>query len=45
MVETAEAKQVSRAASSVLFPEVEFGIADNGTYLDSARESRRSQRA
>jgi hypothetical protein len=32
MVETAEAKQVSRAVSSLLFPEVEFGIADNGTY-------------
>jgi len=32
MVETAEAKQVSRAASSVLFPELEFGVADNSTY-------------
>lgn len=32
MVETAEAKQVSRAASSLLFPELDFGIADNGTY-------------
>jgi len=32
MVETAEAKQVSRAASSLLFPELEFGIAANGTY-------------
>jgi hypothetical protein len=32
MVETTEAKQVSRAASSLLFPELEFGIADNGTY-------------
>jgi IS4 transposase len=32
MVETAEAKQVSRAASSLLFPELEFGVADNGTY-------------
>jgi len=31
MVETAEAKQVSRAASSLLFPELEFGVADNGT--------------
>ena len=43
MVETNEAKQVSRAASSLLFPELEFGVADNGTYLDSARESRPSQ--
>jgi hypothetical protein len=32
MVETAEAKQVNRAASSMLFPELDFGIADNGTY-------------
>jgi len=32
MVETAEAKQVSRAASSLLFPELEFGVAANGTY-------------
>jgi len=32
MVETVEAKQVSRAASSLLFPELDFGIADNGTY-------------
>ena len=32
MVETAEAQQVSRAASSLLFPELEFGIASNGTY-------------
>jgi hypothetical protein len=32
MVETAEAKQVSRAASSMLVPELDFGIADNGTY-------------
>jgi hypothetical protein len=32
MVETAEAKQVSRAASSLLFPELDFGVADNGTY-------------
>jgi len=32
MVETTEAKQVSRAASSMLFPELEFGVADNGTY-------------
>ena len=32
MVETSEAKQVSRAASSMLFPELEFGVADNGTY-------------
>jgi len=32
MVETAEAKQVSRAASSMLFPELEFDVADNGTY-------------
>jgi len=32
MVETAEAKQVSRAASSLLFPELAFGIAANGTY-------------
>jgi len=32
MVETTEAKQVSRAASSVLFPEPEFGVAANGTY-------------
>ncbi|WP_313686073.1 transposase [Halobellus marinus] len=32
MVETAEAKQVSRAASSALFPELDFGVADNGTY-------------
>jgi len=32
MVETAEAKQVSRAASSLLFPGLEFGVANNGTY-------------
>jgi len=32
MVETAEAKQVSRAASSLLFPELDFGTADNATY-------------
>ena len=32
MVETAEAKQVSRAASSLLFPELEFDVAANGTY-------------
>ncbi len=32
MVETAEAKQVSRAASSMLFPELDFDVADNGTY-------------
>lgn len=32
MVETTEANQVSRAASSLLFPELEFGIAANGTY-------------
>jgi IS4 transposase len=32
MVKTTEAKQVSRAASSLLFPELEFGVADNGTY-------------
>ncbi|WP_311174026.1 hypothetical protein [Halobellus ordinarius] len=32
MVETAEAQQVSRAASSLLFSELEFGIAANGTY-------------
>ena len=32
MVETNEAKQVSRAASSLLFPELEFGAADNSTY-------------
>jgi hypothetical protein len=32
MVETAEAKQLSRAASSLLFPELDFGVADNGTY-------------
>jgi len=32
MVETAEAKQVSRAASSMLLPELEFDVADNGTY-------------
>jgi hypothetical protein len=32
MVETAEANQVSRAVSSMLFPELEFGVADNGTY-------------
>jgi hypothetical protein len=32
MVETSEVKQVSRAASSVLFPEPDFGVADNGTY-------------
>lgn len=25
-------KQVSRAASSLLVPELEFGVADNGTY-------------
>ena len=32
MVETAEAKQVSRAATSLLCPGLEFGIATNGTY-------------
>jgi hypothetical protein len=32
MVETSEAKQVSRAASSLLFSELEFGVADNATY-------------
>jgi hypothetical protein len=32
MVETDEVKQVSRAASSLLFPVVKFGVADNGTY-------------
>lgn len=32
MVETDEARQVSRAASSLLFPELKFGIAENGTY-------------
>ncbi|WP_254532911.1 transposase [Natrinema gelatinilyticum] len=32
MVETTEATQVTRAASSLLFPELEFGIAANGTY-------------
>ncbi len=31
MLETAKAKQVSRAASSVLFPELDFGVTDNGT--------------
>lgn len=31
MVETSEAKQVSRATSSQLFPEIEFGVEDNGT--------------
>jgi len=32
MIGTAEAKQVSRAASSVLFPELDFGVTDNDTY-------------
>lgn len=32
MVETTEATQVTRAASSLLFPKLEFGIAANGTY-------------
>ncbi|MFC6977150.1 transposase [Halomicroarcula sp. GCM10025709] len=32
MAETTEAKQVSRAASSLLFPELEFGTAANATY-------------
>lgn len=32
MIEKTEAKQVSRAASSLLFPELDFGVADNGTY-------------
>lgn len=32
MVEAAKAKQVSRVTSSMLFPELEFGVADNGTY-------------
>ncbi|NKE35973.1 transposase, partial [Natronococcus sp. JC468] len=32
MVETTEATQVTRAASSLLFPELEFGIAANTTY-------------
>jgi len=32
MVETTEAKQVSRAASSLLFPELDFDVAANGTY-------------
>lgn len=31
MIERAEAKQVNRAASSLLFPESEFGIAEDGT--------------
>ncbi|WP_310920737.1 hypothetical protein [Haloarcula saliterrae] len=34
MVETSEAKQVTRAASSLLYPEGEFGIAAN---LESSR--------
>ncbi len=33
MVETTEATQVTRAVSSLLFPELEFGIAANATYL------------
>ncbi|ELY93722.1 transposase [Natrialba taiwanensis] len=32
MVETTEATQVTRAASSLLFPELDFEIAANGTY-------------
>lgn len=32
MVETAEAKQVTSAASSLLFPEIDFGVASNATY-------------
>ncbi|MFB6253340.1 MAG: transposase [Halobacteriaceae archaeon] len=32
MVTTATAKQASRAASSLVVPELAFGIADNGTY-------------
>ena len=32
MVKPAEAEQVTQAASSLLFPELEFGIAPNGTY-------------
>jgi hypothetical protein len=32
MVERTEAEQVSRAASSVLFPELDFGVAHNGAY-------------
>jgi len=32
MVETAEAKQVSRAASTLLFPALEFGVKPCGTY-------------
>ncbi|GAA1325522.1 hypothetical protein GCM10009647_062150 [Streptomyces sanglieri] len=32
MVETTEATHVTRAASSLLFPELDFEIAANGTY-------------
>ena len=32
MVETAEAKQVCRAASMVLFPKLEFGVKQCGKY-------------
>ncbi|WP_206042365.1 hypothetical protein [Haloarcula argentinensis] len=32
MVETAEARQVSRVAFSLLFPELGFDVAANGTY-------------
>lgn len=32
MVETTMAKQVSRAASSLLFPELDIDVAANGTY-------------
>ncbi len=32
MIQTAEAKQVCRAASAVLFPELEFGVKPCGKY-------------
>ena len=32
MIQTAEAKQVCRAASTVLFPELEFGVKPCGKY-------------
>lgn len=32
MVKTPEAKQVTSAASSLLYPEIDFGVASNATY-------------
>ncbi len=32
MIDATEAKQVTSAASSLLFPEINFGVASNATY-------------